>query len=212
MNRIQCFWIESTDKVRRYLRRYKSSDIEKCSLVRGYHDAMVVLDEVPVEYNTWEDGRKYIKFDEPDLPHDDHRWPKQCECGYVFQDTDHWQVFKESLWKRPDTGEVFILKDAPAGAMWNAWWISDGAAPGSFCVGEDGISLYVKTPGGDWLVDGRASNCTMKEDNIHKCWVRHGTAPNITVAKSGNTCAAGAGSIQCGSYHGFLRGGYLEEC
>jgi hypothetical protein len=39
--------------------------------------------------------------------------------------------------------------------------------------------------------------------------VRHGEAPNITVDKNGVTCGAGAGSIQCGSYHGFLRNGEL---
>lgn len=64
----------------------------------------------------------------------------------------------------------------------------------------------------DWEVDGRASNCTKKDDNVHKCWCRHGDAPNVTVDKNGNTCAAGAGSILVDGWHGFLRNGYLEEC
>lgn len=52
-------------------------------------------------------------------------------------------------------------------------------------------------------------NCTMPYDYEHRCWVRHGEPPAITVDKQGHTCAAGAGSIQCGSYHGFLEDGAL---
>jgi hypothetical protein len=68
--------------------------------------------------------------------------------------------------------------------------------------------LYVVTPGGHWWdIDGRASNCTMKDDKQHRCWVRHGEPPNVTVDKAGLTCKAGAGSIKVDGYHGFLRNG-----
>lgn len=73
----------------------------------------------------------------------------------------------------------------------------------------DGPALWVQTPGGGWCIDSRASNCTMPYDYDHRCWVRHGEPPAITVDKAGVTCQAGAGSIQCGSYHGFLRDGAL---
>jgi len=70
--------------------------------------------------------------------------------------------------------------------------------------------LAVVCPDGHWWdIDGRASNCTMKEDKLHRCWVRHGDLPNITVDKNGVTCAAGAGSIQTDRWHGFLRNGEL---
>jgi hypothetical protein len=73
--------------------------------------------------------------------------------------------------------------------------------------------LCVRTPGGDWVIDSRASNCPLKEDNTHKCWPRQGTAPSITVDKAfGNTCGAGGGSIISGNYHGFLRDGFLVKC
>jgi hypothetical protein len=62
------------------------------------------------------------------------------------------------------------------------------------------------------MIDSRASNCTLPNDREHKCWIRHGTPPDLTVDKNGKTCAAGAGSIQLGNYHGFLRNGHLEEC
>lgn len=74
---------------------------------------------------------------------------------------------------------------------------------------EDGDALWVQTPGGSWCIDSRASNCTMPYDYDHRCWIRHGEPPNVTVDKNGKTCAAGAGSIQCGNYHGFLQNGAL---
>jgi hypothetical protein len=47
----------------------------------------------------------------------------------------------------------------------------------------------------------------MPDDGEHRCWVRHGEPPRITVDKNGPTCQAGAGSILAGDYHGFLRDG-----
>ena len=54
----------------------------------------------------------------------------------------------------------------------------------------------------------------MKDDTgpyglAHRCWCRHGEPPNITVDKNGPTCPAGAGSIQCNDWHGYLRNGEL---
>ena len=43
----------------------------------------------------------------------------------------------------------------------------------------------------------------------HNCWVREGIPPNITVSKHPINCNSGAGSIQQGRYHGFLRDGHL---
>lgn len=108
------------------------------------------------------------------------------------------------------------LPTAPAGAMWYATWYDElryPQEPGSpYLAGrpDDGW-LVVRLPNGhDWMPDMRASNCSMPADNDHRCWVRHGLPPNVTVDKAGaRTCAAGAGSIGSGSYHGFLRGGQL---
>lgn len=71
--------------------------------------------------------------------------------------------------------------------------------------------LYVQTPGGVWNIDSRASNCAEPFDYEHRCWVKHGEPPAITVDKAGRTCAAGGGSIQCGIYHGFLQNGALTD-
>lgn len=118
-------------------------------------------------------------------------------------------------WIRRDTGEKFKSPGlAPVGAMWFATWFEiEGSDPKRYyCSDWDNQTeppLIVKTPGGDWNVDSRASNCTRREDKLHRCWCRHGQPPNVTVDKNGNTCNAGAGSIQCNQYHGFLRNGVL---
>lgn len=93
------------------------------------------------------------------------------------------------------------------GAMYYADWYSR--------KGPDGHHLIVITPGGIWHVDNRANNCTRPLDDEHRCWVRHGTPPRITVDKNGDTCGCGC-SIGLGpgfrDYHGFLRDGKLESC
>lgn len=113
----------------------------------------------------------------------------------------------DSFFHNCETGEIYKnMRDLPDGAIYYADWYKDR-------LGPDGRHLIAKCPGGHiWHIDGRASNCTMREDHEHRCWVRHGTPPNLTVDKSGNTCAAGAGSIQAGNWHGFLRNGIFEEC
>jgi lambda family phage portal protein len=56
----------------------------------------------------------------------------------------------------------------------------------------------VRTPGGTWDIDGRASNCTRPDDDTHRCWVRHGDPRTgvVHVDKDGDTCGAGSGSIR----------------
>lgn len=142
---------------------------------------------------------------------DDPRWPTQCVCGYVFQADDERCVDTHRLYAGAPDGKLYSLRNAPVGAMWDAWWMRSG---GYGRIGPDGLYLIVKTPGGDWGVDDRASNCTMPSDDVHRCWVRHGDPRTgvVHVDKNGNTCGAGAGSILCGGYHGFLHNGELGAC
>ncbi len=210
MARIRCFLMEPTGRVIVHLRRYRSSnapDENHCSHEGngGYHQAMTRIADEPEEH----DAEGYVTNSvKPTPPHDDPRWPLSCACGYEFRESDAWQRFVERLYRRTDTGEELLLRDAPAGAMWKAWWVD------RFHVPQGEHNLVVKTPGGDWEIDSQASNCTMKDDvrqEKHHCWIRHGNPPDITVDKNGVTCGAGAGSIQAGNYHGFLRNGYLED-
>jgi hypothetical protein len=170
----------------------------------SYHDAMVFVEDarevMDPENRRWvEDGKTISDFQGDPL------WPARCSCGYEFLATDHWQLFGSHIYFRPDTGEEFTLRDAPVGAMWDAAWFHDVPA---WC-GEDGKALMCRLPGNhDWHIDGPCSNCT-RPNEPHKCWIRHGVPPHLTVDKNGDTCAAGAGSIALPNWHGFLRNGEL---
>lgn len=207
--KIPCFWLEPTDKSQLYLRRFHVSS-ESCSKSgHGYHNAKIPFGIQPVRKNA--EGY-HLGYDDLKPAPNDSRWPTHCACGYAFTPEDAYQVFNDSIYRRTDTGEEIPRREAPAGALWRAWWLEPHT------VGPDGICLMCLTPGGEWCIDDRASNCTMPDDNVHKCWVRHGdptdplglkTGQPLHVDKNGLTCQAGAGSIQCGNYHGFLHAGHL---
>jgi hypothetical protein len=209
MPRIKCFLLDPNGRTLVSLRRYRSiKNRDECPAGNGScHNASVPIEEEQTERD--KEGH-IINGLKPMPPRDDPRWPKQCHyCGYAFQESDDWQRDIDTIYRRTDTGEEMTIREAPVGAMWYAPWLDRFHVPQ-----DDKGNLMVKTPGGDWAIDSQSSNCTMKDDRRqekHHCWIRHGIAPNITVDKQGITCSAGAGSIQCNSYHGFLRSGYLED-
>jgi hypothetical protein len=225
------FWIEPTETVAVALRRFTFSDPAKhdqglSGCERGYHTRSAYIGTAAARWKDTDHGR--VLDSQPDVPHGDGRWPETCRCGHRFGDGDQWQVFQSLLYRRPDSDAVYMLHDyapgevvpvgevlgvvaapaaAPPGASWDAWWYPDSDA----WRGPDGIAFTVRLPNGqDWFVDGQASNCTRKGEP-HKCWIRRGDPRrgDVTVDKAGDTCAAGAGSIQAGDYHGFLRAGVL---
>ncbi len=213
----QTYWLEATDCVAVGLRRFRfSSGSGMMTCEGGYHSALVFIGGEPAEFRGHEDSERRTLAPRPAAPHDDPRWPRTCRCGYEFDDDDTWQDWQELVYQRSDTGEPVTLRThqasdtggpdpAPPGACWDAWWMP------SYGRGPDGIALMVRCPNGrDWHVDGEASNCT-RPGEAHACWVRHGDPRecNLTVGKDGDTCAAGAGSIQAGDYHGFLQAGIL---
>jgi len=183
-NPIKCFMVERTRTVRISLRRYKGSATgEKCPGKYGYHDASKVVRDEPYDKNNEGYG------DRPGGPfpkgHPD--WPKKCDwCPYEFADGDSWQLGGERLYKNSETGELFTLRKAPVGAMWDAYWMSRR--------GPDGICLVVQTPGGDWMIDYPARG-------VGQPWHRTGVPPKVTAVPS----------IMIGSYHGWLRDGFLVE-
>lgn len=205
--RIKCFWMVPLEKCRYWARTYEPTEDSqpKCPVTGSFHNASVLMGDGEMEYYDHSSGNKFLRMkDEPDPPW--NTYPKVCDCGYTFTRAATRHVLHRQLYKRADTGEEVTVEEAPVGAMWNSWWY------GKWAQGSDGMSLTVKTPGGEWVIDNRCSNCTLPDDNVHKCWVRHGEPPNITVDKNGVTCSAGGGSIAQPGYHGFLRAGYLEEC
>lgn len=201
---LKCFFLDQTNQIQRSLRRYVSSgDGKPCPGPMSYHNASNPLDTIEEDIGPAERAPRRINQGD-EWPWDDPRWPTHCVCGYQFTPDDQHQLFQERLYRRRDTGELVTLRDAAPGAMWYADWMPYEHR------GPDGHCLAVKCPNGaTWLIDSRASNCTLPDDNAHRCWVRHGEVPNITVDKNGLTCNAGAGSIQAGNWHGFLRNGEL---
>lgn len=201
---IKCFLIESAELYRLTFRRYgkygKPENV--CKGPYGTHDAQIFWGHVATDTYDFDNERIWIR----DLK---DRFPVKCEtCNYEFAPDDEYQIFKRRLYHRVDKkhSNLFSLEESEVGAIWRAEWYEDNYK------GADGKCYVVKTPGGDWIIDSVASNCTMPDDKIHKCWVREGEAPNFTVGKTGYTCAAGAGSILINNYHGFLHGGELVGC
>lgn len=180
MGNVECFFLRPVAQANESLRRYSDA---KCPTDMGYHNASVDLGVVPYELNEW------MGSGGDNLSHDDPRWPKVCPCGYVFQPEDHWQHNLTRL-LTSDSGLLTTLDAAPVGAMWYANWYP---VP---WLGPDGKCLVVKTPGGDWIVDGPSSNGGTP-------WTRTGTVPKVTASPSIHFP---------GRYHGWLRDGILTEC
>lgn len=159
----------------------------------GFHSAEVEVDVIDVI----EDDDGYLAPLDPAEARG--QWPTLCDdCGADLPDDALRLAVQRGLWTGPDS-RVGSLDEFGPGAMWDAWWLP--------WKGPDGLCLAVKCPdGAEWQIDGPARNCT-RPGEPHKCWVRHGTPPRLTVDKNGDTCKAGGGSIQTPGYHGFLRAG-----
>jgi len=199
----KCFWTERTDRLQRYLRRYATAeDCPAKACGAQCHDASVRIEDGVGVF----DSEGYLQtIERPDKS--DPRWLTHCACGYEFKDSDPWQVFHEIIYVDAG-GNEYTTRHAPVGMMWNAYWRRSIHAST-----DDGLIVTIQTPGGEWCIDSVANNCTRPDDRIHHCWVRHGDprTGNIHVDKTGNTCSAGAGSILCNSYHGFLHNGSLTD-
>lgn len=135
------------------------------------------------------------------------RWPQTCSsCRRSIDYSD--PAFERSAsyryeWANAD--RTATVRKLPVGALYDAFWMHE------WRTGPDGRSLTCVLPNGHhWHIDSRANNCGRPDDDEHRCWVRHGEPPAIHVDKNGNTCPAGAGSIQSGDWHGFLHHGVLH--
>ena len=97
------------------------------------------------------------------------------------------------------SGEV--VEPAPVGAMWDADWFRGEKHQSGLAYDRnpDGVVLCVRTPGGDWVIDGPSFTNRVETGS----WSRTGTIPNVTATPSIHIP---------GKYHGWLRDGYLVEC
>ncbi len=189
---IPCFLVHPTTKYRVNLRRYTRET--RCPANNWCHnaDAFVAVEE---HEKSPTNGDLH--------PHDDPAWPKKCDrCDYLFVEGDEWQKNYDLVY-RADDGREFTLTSpdqmtndkamaAPPGTMWECPWMGPG---------PDGKSYCVRTPGGDWHIDGAYGTPNPGT------WKRSGTAPNFTVTPS-----IGIGQKNgTWAYHGFLRDGKLVE-
>jgi len=177
----------------------------------GHHNARVPLTETDVVAD-WDLGGSA-----DDYP--DDRWSSVCDhCSEAvpleklgpdlpYNEQVHRQVFRKRRYNTasgaPEPGDMFY-------SIWRQVPTENGTRCSCTWSNCDGQHLYVILPNGsEWDVDSRARNCTLKDDETHRCWVRVGDPPNVTAGKTGHTCSAGAGSIAVPGWHGFLRGGKL---
>jgi hypothetical protein len=110
--------------------------------------------------------------------------------------------------------------DTPSGEAeaGDLYWVDEKCAEEGYCphgwTNCDGKHLNGVTPDlWHWDMMSRASNCTLREDTLHRCWVVHNNDGVIHVDKAGLTCQAGAGSIVSPKgWHGFLHNGQWDVC
>lgn len=161
MEAIRCFLVVPTNRAERELRRHARTAGPGCAATGfPYHHAARPIEDGVVVPSA--DGSTIV---DGDWPHEDTRWPRVCACGYVFAPEDEWRVAVSRLWRVPETGEEFPLRDAPVGAMWFADWFR--------LKGPDGHALVVMTPAGPWLVERPTA------DGIF--YARTGEPPHVTV-------------------------------
>jgi hypothetical protein len=160
---------------------------------RGYHNAEKG-DQKTSNLRDWHFGGE-ISDRKP------YEWADRChECGTFAPPFAIRQIFYTRLWDtqsgQPEPGDLFFddtMHHEGHCLIWNN------------C---DKPHLNGVIPTGEWWdADSRARNCTLPDDKTHRCWIRHGEPPLVTVDKNGYTCTAGSGSIQTARWHGFLRDG-----
>jgi hypothetical protein len=174
---------ETTGRYQRSLRRYRSGPHDECP-VSGYHNASTDIEVVTEPMDSHGDH----------WPHDDARWPAQCECGCAFTDEDRWQRNDDRICALPD-GTEFVFRGsfgrcAPPGSMLRAEWYDEYSRhPGKI------DSWVIALPdGGDWITSSEATGGGY--------WTVTGTPPAITASPSIFHNAPSG-------WHGFIRDGEL---
>ncbi len=162
-----CFLVTDTGLRRRWLRRYKVSAADglRCTapLGMGYHDAMVLLDEIPAD----QDHGRTPSSDQLA----DQRWPVECMCGYRFAEDDARQIFTNPLYS-DGKGNSWPIRELPPGAMYVTPW-----ANARNVNGWTGDAIQVVLPDGrEWCITGPSSN--------GGGWTVTGTMPAITASPS----------------------------
>lgn len=212
----------------------------ECKLGSGYHNAMRHLFDTDVVDPPDRPGGKVSDYPTEWWPThcEDCGTPVPpmpelvmcaCGCGEQVEPpglpklSPKRQVFAKTLYATPDASWIGMPR---VGDCYYADWYGCAERKGDCVHGWTNcngchVIIHVPNPGGFtkpgyeeghwWDVNGRASNCTLPDDTLHRCWVVHGAPEqeNLHVDKAGLTCDAGAGSLDTGRWHGHCLGGEL---
>jgi hypothetical protein len=227
MANVRCFMVRYSGRGRRYLRRYarfSATDTrERCPAMPGeysYHNAdspvIDVVDDPRDAEGMWTMKRRELYL----FGRHNSHWPKACACGYVFPDSDEWQVAIDHVYV-DDQGGEHTLHDNTPGMMWECDWYFDPVRemhllPERIAYaqqGKDMLSLRYLTqhaakraplvvclPTGEhWCIDSKANN--------GPGWTCEGEPPLLICTPS----------IQSARWHGFLgsngaQPGELKSC
>lgn len=228
---MKCFLLNPTDRVAEFLRRYAGSS--QCS-VFGYHSVSVYIGDREARPDD-ACGDK-VDHSDPRWPthcdcgyefKENDTWQYRVDALYQRSDTLELTTLNKApvgaMWFAPWMSDIPEMTGPDGNTLMVRLpgkhdWIVDGRA--SNC---DSPCSKCGKPYNAHVVNGLCAPIPKGENydqekhyyhdaRPHKCWVRHGEAPNIHVDKNGVTCGAGAGSIAVPSYHGFLHNGHLTDC
>jgi hypothetical protein len=186
-DRVQCFLLVPAEYAEVSLRRFTYGPKGDCPMAQYGHDASVNIGIEPYPFSEY-DGEQG-----KGIEHNDPRWPKSCACGYHFKEDGEWQHNLIRMYRRVDRPTFMTtLRTAPVGSMWIGDWYTKFKGP-------DGRCLVVKTPGGDWIIDGPSRG---NDGSQTFPWKRTGEIPRVTVTPSIHIP---------GKYHGWLKDGFLES-
>lgn len=204
---VQTYWLEKTDEGMPTLSAYTAVEDAPCPANSyGHWGRARLARRRAADYDSkalWAD---------PATP-----WPTICVyCGADFSAT-RWRRSSgfEHLYRRKDTGEELLLRDAAPGALYFAPWLDT-----MFTPQRAHVINVVLPDSSTWTIDSCANNCPLKDTDYsqreHHCWVIDPATDldHLTVTKGNGaqpTCSAGAGSILTNKWHGFLRNGVLTE-
>lgn len=173
----------------------------------GVHNAYAVIGKSG-KLRDWESFGKVEDYPE-------ERWPTSCHyCGAAAPAPPpgpeprtagasgisyHRQVIADRMYGTasglPEPGDVYEMR-----------WHEPGKC--AFWDNCSGVHWWGVLPNGRvWDIDSRCSNCTLRDERTHRCWIRSGSAEagTMSVGKAGgHTCSAGGGSILVPGWHGFL--------
>jgi len=186
---------------------------------KGYHDSKTFLRRVEgiAAEGTEPDSSDSVPAE---------AWPTACAfCGEAAPEHAVRHVSVSTVYRGTVDGEERVGLQGkpgsrfglrPGDAFWATWFHSHGEEVGCHagwtnCADERGHLHLVLPDGHHFDCSSRAKNCSRPKDKKHRCWSVEGTPEggDLSLGKGGDTCKAGAGSVDTGTWHGFVRDGLM---